>query len=125
MPSSVNARPTTSPYVGHQPRPQQAHLEAEDGARDGADGEEHSGRLRPLLGEHQRFGVVVAETTSMEDVDHRRERDTEAGDDDVEPERQGHLVSGRQELVGSEDCSIGDERGTRHRDHPLSNCGTG
>ena len=81
----------------HQPRPQQAHLEAEHGARHGTDGEEHGGDLRPALGETKGDRVVVPDGATVHHVDHRREGDAKAGEDDVPTERQRHLLAGRRQ----------------------------
>ena len=65
-------------------RPQEAELERQHRAGDGAHGERHRRHLRPALRELQRVGVVAAQAEVVGDQHHRREGDAEAGEDDVE-----------------------------------------
>ena len=115
MPSSANGRPMHVAVGAHELGPQQAHLEAEDGARHGADGEQHGGDLRPALGQTEGDRVVVAEAATVDDPDHRREGHAEAGEHDVPSERQGHLPAGGQErrgLFGSQQPGDHNDEGT-------------
>ena len=82
-----------------QSRPE---LEREHGAGDGADREQDRRGLRPLAGERQGDRVVVLATPVLGDQHDRRQRDPDAGDDDVEPERERHQVPGGQQVVGED-----------------------
>ena len=94
----------------HQPGPQQPHLEAEHGPRDGADREQHRRHLRPPLGQPERDRVVADDPAAVHHVDHRRERDPEAGQDDVPAQGDRHLVAGREQ-PGAEPRSRGSGSG--------------
>ena len=73
--------------------PQQPELERQNGARHGADREGHRGDLRPALRQLERHRVLAAQPDVVGDQHHRREPHAEAGEDDVEAEREGHLLT--------------------------------
>ena len=58
IPSIAKRDPEGVAEAAHEPRPEQPELEGEDGAGDGADGEQHRDRLRPVAGEAKRVRVV-------------------------------------------------------------------
>ena len=68
----------------HEARPEQAELEAEHGAGDGADGEGHRHRLRPAPRQPHRVLVAALQAEVVGGEDDRRQGDAEAGEDDVE-----------------------------------------
>ena len=99
----------------HHAWPQQTHLEAQHRARHCADGEQHRSRLRPPLGEDERIGIA-AQATPVDQVDERREGHPEARQDDVEPERNRHLVSRCHQLAGiAKHCNLRSGCSRRHR----------
>ena len=71
MPSIAKAIPKAPPKRLHEVRPEQAELEGEDGAGDGADGESDGHRFRPALGQLHRDRIVVAEPYVVGDQDRR------------------------------------------------------
>ncbi len=83
----------------HEVRPEQAELEGEDGAGDGADGEGDRHRLRPALGQLQRVVVFLLQPDVVGDEDRRRQRHPERREHDVEGQRERHLLA-RGEQVG-------------------------
>jgi hypothetical protein len=82
----------------HQAGPQQPHLEGEDGPRDDSHGDQHRHGLRPAVGEAHGGFVVAAQTDELGEQHERRQRDPEAGQNDVEPERGRHLGPSRKHL---------------------------
>jgi hypothetical protein len=75
-------------------RPQQAHLEAEDGAGHHAHREQGDQHPAPALREGSIDGVTGAEVPPLEEKDHQRERHPEADERDVHHERQRlHLAA--------------------------------
>ena len=86
----------------HEGGPEQAELEGEHRAGHGADREEHGGGLRPLAGQIERPGSLCLRPAVFGDEHHRRQRDTDAGEDDVEAERERHLLAGGEQIVGGE-----------------------
>ena len=83
----------------HESRPEQAELEAEHGAGDGADGEGDRHRLRPAPGQPHRVLVASLQAEPVGGEDDRRQGDADAGEDDVEAERERHQLA-RGEQVG-------------------------
>ena len=81
-----------------EPRPQQPQLEREDRPADGADGDQHRDRLRPVAGETRGLLVVSLAASVLGDQHHRREGDAEAREHDVEPEGEAHLAACRQQV---------------------------
>ncbi|MEZ5250127.1 MAG: hypothetical protein R2713_13230 [Ilumatobacteraceae bacterium] len=97
----------------HEPGPQHAHLEAEDRARHGTDGEQHGRRLGPPLGQAERDVVVLADAATMQHPDHHGQRHAERGEHDVRAEREGHLPTRREQCVrfgGQEVVQRGGQR---------------
>ena len=93
--------------LAHEPRPQQAELEREHRAGDGADGERDRHVLRPPLRELQRVGVVVLDAAVVGDQRHERPRHAERHEDDVERQREGHLRPGpRHRVDGQQRCEL-------------------
>ena len=90
----------------HQDGPQESHLQAEHGAGHRSDGEQDGRSLGPLLGQHERLRVIVANPATMKDVHHRRERHAEARQDDVKTERQCHLISSGDQFIGGDQGSL-------------------
>ena len=99
--------PEDLPEATGELRPQEAELERQDGAGDGAHREQHGRDLRPALGELQRDGIVVSQAPVVGDQHHRGEGDADRGQDDVEPERERHLAPRRSQLGG--DCEQGGQ----------------
>ena len=88
-------RERQSEYVtepAHQPRPEQAHLEAEDGAGHRTDREQHRRDLGPPLRESQCHGIVADDAAPVHHVDDRGKRDAEARQNDVPAQRNRHLL---------------------------------
>ena len=83
-----------------EPRPEQAELEGEDGARHRADGEEDRDSLRPVARQAKRLRVLLSMAVPLGDQHRGREGHTEAGEHDVEPEGEPHLRAGRQQIGG-------------------------
>ena len=82
----------------HELGPEQAHLEREDRAGHGADGEGDGDDLRPAAGEQHRVGVAVLAAPVLGDQHDRGERHPEARQDDVESQRERHLVARGQQV---------------------------
>ena len=109
----------------HELRPEQAHLEGEHRAGDGADGEDDRHRLRPAPGQLHRVLVAVLQPHVVGDQHHRRQGDAQAGEDDVEAQRERHLLA-RGEQVRRRRCQR--ERVERACGRPLpaaGACGNG
>ena len=66
----------------HQPRPQQPHLERQDGPRHRSDGEEDAGYLRPPARESHRIHVTV-KSARLRKEDESGKADSQARKDDV------------------------------------------
>src|SRR5439155_24420797 len=77
------AQPEDAAEGGHEAGPQQAELEAEDGAGDHADREERDHGLRPAPGERAEEWVAGLQISPLREQDHRRECDPEADERDV------------------------------------------
>ena len=77
-------------------RPEQPELEGEDGPGHRADRERHRHRLRPALREPQRVRIVAAQAPVVGDQHHRRQRNPQRRQDDVEAERERHLAPRRR-----------------------------
>src|SRR3954449_13479609 len=86
--------------AAHQPGPQQAQLEREHGPGHRPDGEEDGGDLRPAAGQHERLLVALAQPAPVGDEHQERERDAERHQDDVEAQRERHLLARGQQLRG-------------------------
>ena len=82
----------------HEARPEQAELEAEHGAGDGADREGDRHRLRPAPRQPHRVVVAAFEPDVVGGEDDRRQGDPEAGEDDVEAERERHQLAGGEQV---------------------------
>jgi len=80
--------------------PQQAELEAQHRAGDGADGEQHARHLRPPPRQQHRRLVLPADAAVVRDQHQERERDAEGHQDDVEAQRERHLLARRDQLRG-------------------------
>ena len=106
------AEPEHVPERGHEARPQQAELEAEDRARDHAEREEREHHLRPAAGEHAEQGIAGPQVAPLREQDHRGERDPEADERDVHRQRE-RLHLARLEQVMLVDRS---ERGADRRE---------
>jgi hypothetical protein len=76
--------------------PQQAQLERQHRPGDGPHREQHRGHLRPALGEYQRVAVSAADAPVVGEHHEEREGHPERHQDDVEAQREGHLLPGRQ-----------------------------
>jgi len=85
----------------HESWPQQSHLERQDGSRDGTDGDQNAEDLGPSPGEQHRHIIGMAKTAELGHQDDRREGDAEASENDVEPQRRGHLSARRNDLAAS------------------------
>ncbi len=102
--------------AAHQPRPQQPELERQHRARHRADGEEHGRDLRPALGQQQRLLVAAPDAAVVGDHGDRGEGHPERHQDDVEAERERHLLAGGQQLgrIGGGEVMAGEGCGDRH-----------
>ena len=84
----------------HEVRPQKPELEAQDRARDDADGEEGEHHLRPPLGDRPVEGVSGPQPHSLEQEHEGGKRDAEAHDRDVNRKGEGlHLPRLKQVLL--------------------------
>ena len=79
--------------------PEDPELEREHGAGHRADGEGHPHRVRPAARQPQRRLVVVAEPVGVGDQREQRQADAERHQQDVEPEREGHLAPRRDQIA--------------------------
>ena len=106
MPSIANGRPITSPNVdirpGHSRPISKLRIVPDTAPTANSTAEAFAHRLaRP-----RRVVVVVPDPAPVEHVDHRREGDAEARQDDVEAEREGHLVARGGELLGGQEAEV-------------------
>jgi hypothetical protein len=118
-PSKANGTPNASPPLTHETRPQQAELEGEHGAGDGADRERHRHVLRPALGQLERLGIVVLDAAVVGHEGHERPRHPERNEDDVEGEGECHLRPGPWHRVDGQDRGAGPS--AEHRAHRPTN----
>jgi hypothetical protein len=95
--------PENLPEALRELGPEQPELEREHRAGYGADREGHRRDLRPALCQLQRDPVVAAQPDVVGDQHHRREAHAEASEDDVEAEREGHLLARGEQLVGGKE----------------------
>src|SRR2546425_10611347 len=94
------AQPEHVAEGGHETRPQQAELEAEDRTRDDADREQREHHLRPAPRERAEERVAGAQVAPLCEQNHRRKRDAEADERDVHRERERlHLPSLEQVVL--------------------------
>ena len=84
-------QPEHRAVLAHQARPQQSHLERQHRAGDRADGNQHAHRLRPAPCQHHRHLVRPPQPDELGDQHDRRQRDPQAGQDNVEPQGGRHL----------------------------------
>jgi hypothetical protein len=87
--------------LAHEPRPQQAELEAQHRAGHRAHRERHGHVLRPALGQHQRIPVTVLDRPIVGDQGHEGPRHTERHQDDVEHQGERHLRPGPRNRIHS------------------------
>src|SRR6185503_15593397 len=80
-------------------RPQQAELEGDDRAGDGADGEEDRERLRPAPGEGAPGRVAGPQVEALGGEHHDRQADAEDREGEVEGQGRAHLRPARDEVV--------------------------
>jgi hypothetical protein len=99
MPSTPNGNPSTAPYWAHQARPQQAHLERQHRAGHRADRDQHPHRLRPAPRQPHRDLVPPPQAGELGQQHGRRQRNPQAGQDDVKPQRGRHLCPSRNHLT--------------------------
>ena len=99
QPLDTEREPEHRPVLPHQPRPQQAHLERQHRAGHRADRDQHAHRLRPAPRQPHRGLVMAPQADELGQQHDRRERDPQARQDDVEPERGRHLRTGRDHLT--------------------------
>ena len=78
--------------------PEQAELEREHRARDGADGEQDRGALGPALGQVEVEPVAGLPVAPLGDDHQHGHADADDGEDDVEAERDRHLRAGGEEI---------------------------
>lgn len=94
------AEPEDLAEGGHEVRPEEAKLEAQDRAGDDADGEQGQHHLRPALGDRPVEGIAGPQPESLEQEDEGGEGDAEADDRDVDGERERlHLPRLEQVLL--------------------------
>ena len=96
------AEPEDVAERGHEARPEQAELEAEDRSGDDADGEERDHHLRPAPRERAVQRIAGAQPARLGEEHHRRESDPEADERDVNRQRERLHLPRLQEgvLVG-------------------------
>ena len=102
---------------GREVRPQQAHLEAEDRARDDAHGEEGDHDPAPAAGDREVDRVAGAVAHPLHDQHHHGKGDAEAHERDVHGERERlHLARLQQVVLLHRAQRLGqrDQRGQRH-----------
>ena len=111
-----------------QPRPQQTHLEREHRAGHGADGEGHAHHLRPAARQPEGRLVAVPETVRVRDQREQRQAEPEWHQQDVEPEREGHLAARGDEVArhhrGIGHARLHDLSPQSRRDITRSTCGS-
>ena len=98
QPLDPEGKPQHHSVPVHQPRPQQAHLERKHRPGHRADRDQHPHRLRPAPRQPQRHLIRSAEADELSQQHDGRQRDTQASQDDVKPERGRHLRTGRNHL---------------------------
>src|SRR5262249_61529805 len=64
--------------------------------------ERDGGHLRPALRQLERHRVLPTQADVVGDQHHRREGDSERGEDDVEAEGEGHLLAGGEQIGRAE-----------------------
>ena len=104
--------------LAHEPRPQQAELEAQHGAGHRAHRERHRHVLRPALGQQERVPVVVLDGPVVGDQRHEGPRHAERHQDDVEHQGERHLRPGPRHRIHSGEHGRSAER-RDHLDHSL------
>ena len=104
------------PEPAHQARPQQAHLVRQHGPRHRADRHQHRHDLRPAARQQHRRGIAAPDADPLRGHGDGRERDAEAREDDVEPQRRPHLRPGRHRIHGQ------NVRHCAHRAPPSAAC---
>ncbi len=87
-----------APGVAHEKRPEQPQLEGEDGAGNGADGEEDGESLGPAPDERFVDRVAGPQPESLGDEEQNRQPHTEDGEDDVKREGSAHLGASGEEI---------------------------
>jgi hypothetical protein len=75
------------PRVGHEPREQEAQLEADDRARRRAHGKQHAEHLRPPAGEGTPHRIAGAQVHPLGHDHHQRQPDAEYREEQVKAER--------------------------------------
>ncbi len=98
-PLEREAQPEDRAERAHEAGPQQAHLEAQDRAGHDAAGEQRDHDLRPAHRQHAVDLVAGAQPEPLGAQHHRRKRDPEAHERDVDGERQ-RLHLARLEQIG-------------------------
>ena len=117
-PLEHEAQPEHVAEGGHETRPQQAELEAEDRTRDDADREQREHHLRPAPRDRAEERVPGTQVAPLHEQDHRRKRDAKADQGDVHRERERlHLPSLEQVVLL--DRREGGGRGREDRRYQL------
>ena len=83
----------------HELGPEQPELEREDRARHDADREQDRHRVRPALGQRLVERVPGTQPQALEEEHHRRERDAEADEWDVNGQRQRLHLTGLEQVL--------------------------
>ena len=87
-PLEREAEPEDVAEAGHEPGPQQTHLEAEDRPRHDARGEQRDHHLRPAARQRPVERIARAQVERLDEEHHRRKGDPEADERDVDRERE-------------------------------------
>ena len=104
----------------HQPRPEEPKRERQHRARERPHRDEDPERPRPSPAQCHPHCVARPVGSVLREQEHRREADRERREDDVEPERHGHLCSGRLERRQRDDDHPGGDERTRTADPLLA-----
>src|SRR5262249_16649095 len=104
IPSSHNPKPTPAPTPRadphHDPRPAQPTHMPPPAPPPRPPPHHHRHDLRPAARQQQRRGIAAPDTDLFRGQGDGRERDAEARQDDVEPQRRPHLRPGRHRIHG-------------------------
>ena len=85
--------------VLHEAWPEETQLERQDRSRDGADGEENRGALRPPLGQLEVVRVARAQPAGLGDDHEGGHADADDRENDVKGQRHAHLRTCRQQIA--------------------------
>jgi hypothetical protein len=98
-PSSENGSPDDAAREGHEPREQQAELEADDRSGHCADSEQDGERPRPAARQRPPDRVAGPQVKPFRDDHHQRQPHAEDGEREVEGQRRAHLRAAGRHVV--------------------------